>query len=202
MSNKTRKVTITLTNKVIGSYEARSYPDDDYDNNGKIELYKVPVYEILVSGKDNAGNTTAYIHKAPRFMPYWNDPKKLDSHYKTKGWANAGLSAARTIIVRRYKRDYQVQNRYSPGRGAIVMEGSFYIHAGPANESDVGFGSAGCVEIIGNYDTFKADIASLSGSSKTTSDDAIADLVIDGNLIVVIQAAPVPDIKKLFTREI
>lgn len=199
---KTRKVKITLSNKVVGSYEARSYPDDDYDNNGKIELYKVPVYSIIVSGTDGAGKPKTFLHKAPRFMPYWNDPKKLSSHYKTKGWANSGLSSARTIIVNRYIRDYEVQNRYSPGKGAIVLKDAFYIHGGPANDTDVGFGSAGCVEIIGNYDTFKSNIASLSGSASKASDDAITQLVIQGNLIVVIESAVVPDIKKLFTREI
>lgn len=198
---KTRKVKITLTNKVVGSYEARSYPHDDFDKNGKIELYRVPVYEIVVAGNDNAGNPKTFVHKAPRFMPYWNDPRNPSSHYQTKGWTNSGLSSGRTIIVRRYIRDYEVQNRYSPGRGAIVLRGTFYIHGGPANDGDVGFGSAGCVEIIGNYDTFKANIASLSGSTKAP-DDAITQLVVDGQLTVVIQSAVVPDIKSLFTREI
>ena len=198
----TRKVTITLSSKIVGSYEARSYPHDDIDENGKIELYKVPLYEITVSGKSNAGLAASFIHKAPRFMPYYNNPKKPDTHYKTLGWVNSGLSSARTVIVNRYIKDYEVRNRYSPGRGAIVMKDAFYIHAGPASEMDVGFGSAGCVEIVGNYDTFKSQIASVSGHALGTSDDAISKLVQEKNLVVVIQFAAAPDIKKLFTREI
>ncbi len=57
------------------------------------------------------------------------------------------------------------------------------------------------VEIIGNYDTFKSNIASLSGSPKAP-DDAITQLVVDGSLTVVIQSAVVHNIKSLFTREI
>lgn len=198
----TRKVTITLSNKVVGSYEARSYPHDDMNADGKIELYKVPLYEITIAGIDESGNNTIFTHKAPRFMPYWNNPKAPDPHYHTKGWINAGLSHARTITVERYIRHYEVHNRFSPGRGAIVMQGTFYIHAGPATEADVGFGSAGCVEIIGNYDTFKAQIASLSGFKSAIADDAIAKLVMDRKLIVNIKNATVPDIKKLYTRQI
>ncbi len=198
----TRQVTVTLTNSVVGSYEARSYPDDDYDNNGKIELYKVPVHKIIVSGTDSTGNAKTIDYKAPRFMPYWNDPKKPDKHYKSRGWINAGLSSARRITVTRYKRDYAISNRPSTERGAIVMKGAFYIHPGPPNDSAVGFGSAGCVEIIGSFTQFKADIASLSGSSKTDSDDAIDDLVKTRKLIVVIQQAKVPNIKKAFTKEV
>src|SRR4051812_31185908 len=94
-----RKVTITLTSLVVGSYEARAYPDDDVDNNGLWELYKVPVYEILIAGTDDAGKAITLKHQAPRFMPYFNDPKKPDPHYPTLGWANSGLSARRTVVV-------------------------------------------------------------------------------------------------------
>lgn len=198
----TRKVTITLSNKVVGFYEARSYPHDDFNGDGKIELYKVPLYEIVVDGVDSLGKNTSFIHKAPRFMPYWNNPKTPDRHYKTKGWVNAGLSQARTITVGRYIRSYEVQNRYSPGRGAIVMKDSFYIHAGPATLADVGFGSAGCVEILGNYDIFKDQIAFLSGFKSAIADDAIAKLVSDKNLIVIIKNATAPDIKKLYSRQL
>jgi hypothetical protein len=197
-----RKVTITLTSRIVDYYEARSYPDDDLNNDGFWELYKVPVYEILVAGTDDAGKAATFKHFAPRFMPYFNDPAKPDSHYRSRGWVNAGLSAKRTVVVITYKPDYEVQNRYSPGKGAIVLKGAFYIHAGPADLSDIGFGSAGCVEIIGNYDDFKAHIASLSGTGAKTSDEAISKLVGRRLLIVEIEQATVPDIKKSYTRKV
>lgn len=58
------------------------------------------------------------------------------------------------------------------------------------------------MEILGNFDAFKAQIQSLSGSTSGSADDAIAKLVKDGNLIVIIDYAAAPDIKKLYTREI
>ncbi len=197
-----RKVKITLSKKTVGSYEARSYPHDSFSDPKFIELYKVPLHEITVAGTGSDGTAKTFVHQAPRFMPYWNNPEKPDKHYATKGWANSGLSSARTVIVSRYLRNYAVQNRYSPGKGAIVLKGTFYIHAGPGTLTDYGFGSAGCVEIVGNYDDFKSQIASLSGSAKAESDDAIEELVNARKLTVVIEALKAPDIKKLFSRKI
>ena len=199
-----RKVTVEITAKVVGKYEARSYPHDSFTDPAQIELYAVPLYQILVSGTDAAGLAKSFEFAAPRFMPYWNNPKAPDPHYTARGWVNAGLSRPRTITVGRYLPDYKVQNRYSPGRGAIVMTGSFYIHAGPGVVSDFGFGSAGCVEIIGNYDDFKSSIAALSGSALAASsaDRAIEDLVKHQKLIVIVRQAAAPDIKAGLTRQI
>jgi hypothetical protein len=196
-----RSVDIVVTNTVVSSYEARSYPHEQMDAKGFYNLYRVPVFEILVTGTDADGKKKSLEFRAPRFMPYFNDPTRPSHHYKAKGWLNAGLSSARRVTVSRYREDYAVQNRYSPGRGAIVVKDSFYIHAGPSSLSDVGFGSAGCIEIIGNYDTFKQSIADLSGLSPMPADAAIQQLVNSRKLIVTIQAATTPDIKTNFTRK-
>jgi hypothetical protein len=162
----------------------------------------VPVYRIVVAGTEANNQASSFEFMAPRFMPFFNDPKRPDPHYAARGWVNAGLSSARRVTVARYKPEYAVQNRYSPGRGAIVVKDAFYIHAGPASLLDVGFGSAGCIEIIGNYDQFKQCIAALSGFAPAPSDGAILHLVHSGKLIVTIEAATVPDIKRLVTRKV
>ena len=105
-------MTIVVTNKIIGKYEARSYPQDDINNNGKTELYEVDVYEILLTGKDNEGNRLVKEWSAPRFMPYWNNPDSPDNRYKAMGWVNAGLSQEKTYIISRYISNYELQNRY------------------------------------------------------------------------------------------
>ena len=198
----TRKVTITITSKIVGWYEARSYPQDSQNNNDEIELYKVPSYEMIVSGTDESGKSLTFTHQAPRFMPYWNNPSNPDKHYKTKGWVNSGLSSAQTIVVSRYLKDYELHNRYSPAHGAIVLKNTFYIHAGPVDENDYGFGSAGCVENIGDFGALKSHIALLSGFKGGNADDAIQTLVKEKHLTAVIQAAAVPDIRKNYTRKI
>jgi hypothetical protein len=196
-----KRVEIIVTNIVVGSYEARSYPDDEEDADGLTPLYKVPVHKILVQGADANNNNKVFEFMAPRFMPYFNNPEQPDTDYTTKGWVNSGLTAARTVIVSEYKQNYEVRNRYSPGRGAIVLKSTFYLHAGPASLQDVGFGSAGCIEVIGNYDLFKQAIADLSGLSSESPDSAIQQLVNSQKLIVTIQAAAAPDIKSNFTRK-
>jgi hypothetical protein len=197
-----RTVEIVVTNTVVDKYEARSYPDEQADATGEYNLYFVPVYRIQVIGTDAANRKVSTDFTAPRFMPYYNNPSSPDPHYKTLGWVNAGLSVGRRVVVGRYKQDYAVQNRYSPGRGAIVIKGAFYIHAGPASLQDVGFGSAGCIEIIGDYNKFKQRIAELSGFSPTPADTAIQQLVSAGKLVVTIQAASAPDIRKSVARKI
>ena len=195
-----QQVDIVVTNIVVGSYEARSYPDQQTDAWGSYPLYYVPIYKIQVVGKDSSHKPLAVDFGAPRFMPYYNNPKQPNPHYKAVGWLNSGLSSHRRVVVSRFKQDYAVQNRYSPGRGAIVVHESFYIHAGPASLHDFGFGSAGCIEVIGDYNLFKQAIARLAGLPPADPDQAIQQLVHSGKLVVTIQAATPPDIKKNFTR--
>ena len=54
-----------------------------------------------------------------------------------------------------------------------MVKGGFYIHAGPESVQDSGWGSAGCVEILGNFDAFKKDVLGLAGSTDTGSTAAI-----------------------------
>lgn len=216
-----RKVKILVSAKEVGKYEARSYPEDSLTDQDWIELYEVPVYQIVLSGVDDDGADQTFEFQAPRFMPYYNDPKNPDTDYGARGWLSAGLSSARSISVSTYIADYEIHNRHSSFRGAIVMQGAFYIHGGPETVDDVGFGSAGCIEIIGNFNIFKLRIASLSGSShyatikasdtpgkKPTpqvvaeSDAAIKDLVSHHKLIIEMKQADAPDIKKSFTRKV
>jgi hypothetical protein len=197
-----KQVDILVTNTVVDSYEARSYPDEQKDTQGYYNLYRVPVYKILVTGSDGGNIKKSVEFTAPRFMPFFNNPTRPDPHYLTKGWQNAGLSSPRVVTVSQYKQDYAVRNRFSPGRGAIVVKDAFYIHAGPASLHDVGFGSAGCIEIIGDYNEFKQTIANLAGLSSLPVDTAIRQLVNARKLRVTIQTAVAPDIKKHVTRKV
>jgi hypothetical protein len=218
-----RKVTIVISNKVVGKYEARSYPHDNMKDDNLIELYAVPVYKLFVNGIGDDGAKKSFEYQCVRFMPYWNDPKVgTDPRYSAKGWVNSGLSSARTIIVTEYKRDYELHNRVSFRRGAIVLKSFFYLHTGPEKIDEFGYGSAGCVETVGNFDNFKVFVASLSGSDAfatlkqkyaadsnlppadiiSAADDSIETLVSHRKLIVEIEGAAAPDIKKLFTRTV
>ncbi|HEX3043181.1 MAG TPA: hypothetical protein VHY08_00385 [Bacillota bacterium] len=184
-------ITIVVSNiKTADKYQARSYPHDDFDRNGKVELYETPVYKVFIKSGDRVKEW-----KALRFMPYWNNPSGPVAMYKTKGWVNSGLKSMPLRQVTYYNPSYGTHNRYSPYSGAIQIWNSFLIHAGPQNVYDLGWGAAGCVEIIGNFDEFKNDIKTLSGSSQRDSHQAILDLVAAGKLFVKVDYASPPNLK-------
>ncbi len=186
------EVTITVTNRKTGdTYQARSYPDSDKNNDGVIELYNTPVYEVeLVSG------STKKIWKAVRFMPYWNDPISPNAHYRSRGFINSGLHSFPKQAVPTYLPNYGTQNRYSPFRGAIQIRNNFLIHAGPRNLSDSGWGAAGCVEVIGDFSQFKKDIRNLAGiGGGVEAGTAISQLVQHKKLFIQIQQESPPNFR-------
>ncbi|MEW4488627.1 hypothetical protein AB1L42_11125 [Thalassoglobus sp. JC818] len=189
-------VGLIVTGEQTGSYYwAQSYPSKDRNKNGYIDYYRVPVYKLRINQYDKNWKVTAFRDwTGLRFMPYYNDPKSPNRKYKSRGFLVAGLSNPRRGRVRTYKSDYRIQNTVSPFDGAIVITGAFYIHAGPQKLSDWGWGSAGCVEVIGNFDGYKKDIAALGGVSGNV-DDAIAKLVSWKKLYYDFKAATPPKLR-------
>lgn len=199
---------IVSATKTGENYEARAYPVDDVNEDGLTEYYNAPVYFVYVAGTNRDGVRERREWKAPRYMPY-NNPAgpRYVSDYKTKGFVTAGLSNVPRLAVGQYKPDYEVHNRFSPFGGAIVVKGAFYIHAGPEDVSDSGWGSAGCVEIIGNFDGFKKDILELAGSPAAEGDAAalhagISELVKAKKLFVTYEAAARPNLKNALSRQV
>jgi len=227
---KLRNVLITISNIITNdTYYARSYPHDDIDGNGLIELYKTPVYKVfleVLKHPKQKREKEPIEWKALRYMPYWNDPRSPYKKYKARGWVTAGLSrtakrgsvkiATKRLtripvkgvkritakVVEKYFPDYGVQNRYSPFSGAIQIKGNYLIHAGPQTMSESGWGAAGCVEIIGNFDKFKDDIRLMSRSIRRSSHRAIIDLVKAKKLFVKVEYAPRPNIRGYFYKEV
>lgn len=204
-----RAVDITVSATKTGeNYEGRAYPIDDVDGDGRIEYYNAPLYYVYIDGTDATGKRVRKTYRAPRFMPY-NNPAgpRHDNDYSTTGFVTAGLSAISRFAVSTYKPDYEVHNRFSPFGGAIVVKGSFYIHAGPETTDDAGWGSAGCVEIIGNFDDFKKDILELAGSPAANGDSAalhagVGALVAARRLFVTYENASRPNLEAALSRQV
>ena len=186
-------VSVVVTGDQTGDYYwARSYPSRDRNKNNKDDYYSVPVYHLRIEQYDSKGTVTDVKYwTGLRFMPFYNDPKAPHTDYKARGFLVAGLSSPRRGRVLRYNRHYGVHNTYSPYGGAIVIKGAFYIHAGPEQLGNAGWGSAGCVEVIGNFDEYKKDIATLGGISGN-ADDAIEALVKSKKLYYDYKAATPP----------
>jgi len=151
-------------------------------------------------------------------MPYLNDGKQAKhQHLRGRGFDTKGLSTKRSVFVKQYKEDYTVHNTFSPYHGAIVVTGAAYIHAGPKTVTDAGWGAAGCVEVIGDFNRFKQDILSCAGHKYDTNalqiaglmksrlltlvremDKRISDLVKRRKLLVLVEAAVKPRLKVAF----
>jgi hypothetical protein len=197
-----RVVDITVAaEKAPETYESRSYPSDDYNGDGLIEMYKTPIYKVWVDGTNAQGVKERREWQALRFMPYFNNPNDVVHEYRTVGWANSGLSNVPRQLVPQYKPDYEVHNRFSPFGGALVVKGSFYIHAGPADLSDIGWGAAGCVEMIGDFDKFKKDILELAGSTETDIHKGIGALVSAKKLFVQYEPTSAPNLRAAQSRQ-
>jgi hypothetical protein len=204
-----RSVDVTVSARKTGeNYEARAYPIDDVDGDGRTEYYNAPVYYVYVDGVNAAGKRERREWKAPRFMPY-NNPAgaQHDPDYKTVGFVTSGLSNVPRFAVGSYKPDYEIHNTFSPFGGAIVVKGTFYIHAGPESLKESGWGSAGCVEIIGNFDRFKKDILELAGSPAAQGDakalnNGIGQLVAARKLFVTYESAARPNLRAALSRQV
>lgn len=198
-----RTVKVVVTNKKTGeTYHARSYPDADYDNNGMIELYGTPVYKVLLTGTDAQGRSVTKEWKALRFMPYWNDRRNPNTHYTALGWVNSGKHAVALKYVTYFNPDYMTRNRVSPYSGAIQIDGSFLVHAGPRDISDRGWGAAGCVEVIGDFGEFKKELALLAGATGVDSSADLLEMVKQKKLMIEVEHAIPPDLKNNFIQEV
>ena len=85
---------------------------------------------------------------------------------------------------------------------ATILGGTFYIHAGPEDLTHIGWGAAGCVEIIGSFSEFKDQVKELSGSTQVDADSAISELVFYKKLYIEIEYATPPNIKANFYKEV
>ena len=163
-------------------------------------LMKASLSTPFDKGTDDKGQSVKYTWKALRFMPYYNPPNF--SSYKTIGWVNSGLHKLNRQPAPEYKKAYEVHNTYSQHNGAIVLKGTFYIHAGPEDLTHIGWGAAGCVEIIGSFSEFKDQVKELSGSTQVDADSAISELVFYKKLYIEIEYATPPNIKANFYKEV
>lgn len=159
-------VLITVSGKKTGDRykKARTFPHRLVHASGKTAHFDVPVYSVYIQKQtikdrptDFYSNPKAdYEAKAVRFMPYWLDSQYPNTKYtKDKDWLwNVGVPYLPVTVV-----EYYYPDDYG---GAIPIKNGFLLHEGPSHiEEEVG--SAGCVEIFGNYHHFLERIIRMLG---------------------------------------
>lgn len=191
-----RDVLITISSETTGEkYVAKLYPSRDKNGDGNEDKYEVPVYKIYIKGVDDGGRPVVKNWSALRFTPFWNDPLDPVSSYKTRGFVVAGLSSFAKQRITNYVSGYTLHNTYSEYTGAIQLRGNFLIHAGPPSMASQGWGGAGCVEIIGDFNSFRNDIIALSGSKISTIPEAMMSIIKNRKLLVEMPYAARPESK-------
>lgn len=191
-----RNVDIVVSSqKTADVYYAKSYPDEDFDNDGRRERYKTPVYKVFLKSRNAAGGSIQKDWRALRFMPFWNDPGQLSKKYSSSGWLNSGLSHVARMPVPAYLKDYEIHNTVSRFNGAIQIKGNFLVHGGPESTISDGWGAAGCIEIIGNFDEFRTSILQMAGSTQTDIHAGMQQLVSAKLLYIQVDMDVAPDLK-------
>ncbi|MDZ4814789.1 MAG: RHS repeat-associated core domain-containing protein [Verrucomicrobiota bacterium] len=186
-------VKITLSGASNGKVcIARTYPDQNH------KAYEVPVSTLTVScGNKVSCGKPSKSWDALRFMPYLNT---AGGHgYTTKASATpimTGLADKREAPSPQYKANYGVPNRPSNEDGAIVITGTFYIHAGPTSLTEYSWGAAGCTEVVG-FTAMKAHIAELSDQPGKSVEEAIKEFVRQKMLIIKLEQATRPAPKEV-----
>ena len=193
-----REVSVTITNKtLVQTYIAKSYPMRDGNNDGYADKYEIPIYKVVIEGRNAAGLHIKKEWPALRFMPFWNDPKNPDKRYKTRGYVDSGKVSFSRQAIKAYLPNYEIHNTYSQYGGAIQIEGNFLIHAGPDNLANTGWGGAGCVEIIGSFDKFRRDIMDLAGTTNSDITLAMTQIINYRKLFLEIENCAAPKLKKV-----
>lgn len=142
-----RIVTATVKSPEKGEALVTSYPI-------KKQKYKIPLYEMVLSGSDASGAPQSYTYKVIRFGVSLNT---------SGGTARVvGLRDSQTHVLK----------HVSYMGGSWQLYGNFLIHDGADDPSKNAWGAIGCIEVTGTsaaygdaWQEFNANVLALSGES-------------------------------------
>ena len=151
------------TEKFAILYGYPNAPVDSKTNEKK--LYKVPLYEVTVSGTLEDGSSVQYKYTAVRF----GVEGKKDGSVRVVGKSSEG-----TFTPTEYIPNYPENVTNEQYKGAIRVDGGFLIHVGQSNPSKNPQGNIGCIAVC-QFPSFKQTLLTLSGAKdiKTITDNKL-----------------------------
>jgi hypothetical protein len=159
-----RNIKLTVGGTPIGKAITWSYPSDD----GK--TYLIPTYKLTVQGSDSKGAAVSRNFEVIRF----------GVHRKSTGSPFiCGLADQQTYPILAWLPHYRVHSFPSTEDGAWHITGNYLIHDGPDFPMTQKYATAGCIEICGGpngFVTFNNLLISLSGSTRPTRDEQLAEI--------------------------
>jgi len=96
-------INITVTNQIVGDYVVKGYPNQVYDAKGKRVVYKVPLYNVIVTGNIGGKNVTR-TYQAIRYGVYNSETRGpnvigINSGTFTGEWGTMGCCGEAIHIV-------------------------------------------------------------------------------------------------------
>ena len=185
-----RNIKINVGSKPIGTAVTWTYPNSDG------ELYEIPTYEMTVTGTDDAGNRIERNFEVLRFG--------VTRETSTSPAKVVGIANKQSHKIKNWLPNYSVHSSDASAdaeSGAWQVYGNFLIHDGPDNPLDDAepYATIGCIEVCGGPQGFvqlNDLLISLSGSSKTTRQQKLAEIGSSGIITISYEAATRPPVKK------
>ncbi len=178
-----RNVTLIVGGEPIGEGPTWAYPA-----GAKLGLFIIPIYEMTVLGTDE--KKAEVREKVPvfRFGVHCTDGKTARV---------VGLKNHQVYHIKRWIPTYKVHSANSPENGAWQVFGSFLIHDGPDNNTEI-FATIGCIEIIGpeGFTRFNDLLISLMAPSGKDRDQQLDSIGQSGRLKIEYKASHRPPLKK------
>ena len=178
-----RRVIITVGGTPVGEAKTWAYPKGQL-----LGTYFVPIYKLTIRGTDDKGQAVREQFNVLRFGVLSKDGKTATS---------VGLADVQTHRIKSWIPTYRVHSAASTENGAWQVYGSFLIHDGPDNDTEL-FATIGCIEIMGSQGFVKFNdlIISLSGSTATSRDKQLLEIGRSGHLSITYERAVRPTLKK------
>jgi len=176
-----RNIKLTVGSKIVDYAKTWSYPEDDGN------IYKLPTYDLIVEGSDDAGNLQKKTYEVFRFG--------VSRPNKKTAARIVGLADKQTHTIKAWLPDYTVHSANSPEKGAWQVYDSFLIHDGPDEPKNELYASIGCVEICHGpegFVSFNTFLINLSGSKKSSRGEKLKEMGSSGKMAITYLKAARP----------
>jgi hypothetical protein len=154
MNMAIRPVNLTVSGTAISNEYAKTF---SYHRDGKSQdrnLYRIPLYRMTISGRDDAGNAVQHTVRVIRFGVGWSTQTNVSYVY--------GLAKLQSSYIRRWLPDYSVHS-------ARHVFKDYLIHDGADNPVREVYATAGCIDVCDDpygFDRVNSLIIRLSGVEK------------------------------------
>ncbi len=179
-----RPIRINVGSVIVGKVGTWGYP------KGQHLRFTIPTYHMTVSGKNDKNTPVTTTWQVMRFGVSCTDGVNAKV---------VGLADNQTHRIKAWIPTYTVHSATSPENGGWQVYDNFLIHDGPDTNSDGGFASIGCIEVMGKlgFIAFNDFIISLSGATAASRADKLVQIGRSGNIQIHYDKASRPPLVRI-----